>query len=83
MLHSGYLSFPALGLLAACRLWGDQLPGAVFPGAHQNFSSLVYTLGFASHEGRGNGICLDVYVYKPFILEGTHLRNCLLYLGFF
>lgn len=43
MLHSGYLSFPALGLLAACRLWGDQLPGAVFPGAHQNFSSLWFT----------------------------------------
>lgn len=83
-LHSDYLPFPALAVVAACGLWVDKLCGALFPGVHQNFRFLlVSTRGFASHEGRGNGTCLDLYVHKPCILEGAHLRRCLLYLGFF
>lgn len=38
-------------------------------------SHLVCIPGFASPEWRGNGICLDLYVNKSFVLEGAHLRN--------
>lgn len=81
MVHSDYLPFPALGVLATCMLWRDKLCGALFPGVHQKFSSLLVCIpGLAPYEGRGNSLCLALCM-NP---SDWRVRSSeTVYLGFF